>query len=158
MEPSSVSRHAIYCHLFDTNNPCLPCRVARCHPLSIAFESPRGIRRSFRLMVPPSLALAPSRRGTVSLFLLFILLPLSPPLSPSPLVQTIGRFLMNFFPLFYFTFSSSSSSSSLEYPRTCTPPSFFPFFSSPFLSLSLRERRLNRFALAEASLKWARRP
>lgn len=55
LEPSSVSRHAIYCHLFDTNNPCLPCRVARCHPLSIAFESPRGIRRSFRLMAPPSL-------------------------------------------------------------------------------------------------------
>lgn len=100
--------------------------------------------------LPPSLALAPSRRGTVSLFLLFILFPLPVFLPlPPPIGQPGGRFLMNFFPLFYFTFTPSSSS--LEYPRTCTP--FFLFFS---LSLSHRERRLNRFALAEASLKWAR--
>lgn len=140
-----MSRHAIYCHLFDTNNPCLPCRVARCHPLSIAFESPRGIRRSFRLMAPP-LPLPPSSPSIGSaersllFFILFILLSLS--LSPrfSPPLQTIGQPWTLFNEFFFLYFISlfpppSLSSSSSEYPRTCTlsSPPFFP-----------RDGRLNR--------------
>lgn len=109
-----MSRHAIYCHLFDTNNPCLPCRVARCHPLSIAFESPRGIRRSFRLMAPP-LPLPPSSPSIGSaersllFFILFVLLSLSPLPPPVSLPRckrsdNRGRFLMNFFSFILFHF------------------------------------------------------